>query len=288
MNQYKRSHIGFVLGSTVAPVLSQGNSVDRDTFVTGGAGFIVYYGMQDHPALSECDIVVLDSEFEPLALRRIGRKALTLGYLSVGEVNMGRPWATELERQGLLLQGNPKWREARFIELRDSRWKKRVIDELIPRILDRGFTGLFVDTLDDADYLESLDPPRFRGMKDAAIGLVYAIRSRFPHVPLMVNRGYGLLPMIVSQIDMVLGESVHSTYDATADSYVRLSATDIRWQTQRLHEAKRSRPELGLFSLDYWSPSDPQGIARLYAQARESGLVPYVATIDLTQVVPRS
>ena len=61
-----------------------------------------------------------------------------------------------------------------------------------------------------------------------------------------------------------------------------------RWQTGQLHEARRLRPDLKLFSLDYWSPRDPEGIARIYAEARRNGFVPYVATIDLTEIVPRS
>ena len=121
-----------------------------------------------------------------------------------------------------------------------------------------------------------------------SVQMVRALRKRFPRVPMMVNRGYDLLPRIVDEIDMVLGESVHSTYDVAAEAYVRVAPDAVRWQTDRLNDAKRLRPELKLFSLDYWSPTDREGIARIYAEARANGFVPYVATIDLMQIVPRS
>ena len=249
--------------------------------------FVVYYGTSDDAALYDYNIVVLDSDIDGAIVRRFGHGCLLLGYLSLGEVHKGRAYATELDRQGLLLSHNQNWSDARFIDLRDARWKQRVLDELVPAILTRGFGGLFLDTLDDAGFLETSDPVRYAGMTDSAVDLVLAIWQRFPQLPIMVNRGYALLPRIASGIDMLLGESVHSTYDANARNYVRVSPEAMRWQRDRLNDARRIRPSLRLFSLDYWSAADPPGIARIYAEAQANGFVPYVATIDLSKIIPR-
>jgi hypothetical protein len=106
-------------------------------------------------------------------------------------------------------------------------------------------------------------------------------------MPIMVNRGYALLPRIASEIDMLMGESVHATFDAASESYVRVSSDALRWQLGRLNEARRLRPSLKLFSLDYWNPTDTAGLVQIYAEARANGLIPYVATIDLSRVVVR-
>jgi uncharacterized protein (TIGR01370 family) len=292
MNHRDRLRIGLLMGCLLSPargpVMGQPGRHPRDADSPAEPQFVVYYGTQDHPALYSCDIGVLDSDIDAAIVRRVGRGSLLLGYLSLGEVHMSRLWAPDMERQGLLLSANPQWRDARFIDLRDRRWSARVLDELVPALLARGFGGLFLDTLDDAAYLESLDPLRFGGMSDAAVELVHALRRRYSQLPIMVNRGYHLLPRILYDVDMVLGESVHSTYDPDTGAYVHVAAADVRWQMDRLKAARRARPELQLFSLDYWSPKDPVGLTRIYAQARANGLVPYVGTIDLTQIVPRA
>ena len=262
---------------------------DRSFFksTASASRFIVYYGTADVPALYDHDIAVLDSDVDAAIIRKFGAASLLLGYLSLGEAHLGRRYADELQRQGLLLARNPNWPDARFIDVRDPRWARVVVNDLVPAILARGFRGLFIDTLDSSAFLEQRDAVVFAGMTEAAANLVLAIRRAFPRLPIMVNRGYAMLPRIAADIDMVLGESVHSTYDAASRSYVRVSEADVRWQLDRLNDARRIAPSLKLFSLDYWSPSDPAGIARVYAEARANGLVPYVATIDLAQVVSR-
>lgn len=288
MTDPDRSRVALILGALVAPAMVQGCLVAHVLLNPPQPRFVVYYGLQDQPTLDEYDIAVLDSDVDSTIPARLSLRSKTLGYLSLCEVHMARRWATEIEQQGFLLSHNPKWRDARFIDVRDLRWKTRVLNELIPSILAGGFTGLFLDTLDDAAYLESIDAIRFAGMVDAAVNLVLAIRERFPKIPIMVNRGYDLLPRIVAHIDMVLGESVHSTYDVISGNYVRVSPADIRWQTDKLYEARRIKPSLGLFCLNYWAPGDVEGIARIYAEARNHDLIPYVATFDLNQVVPSS
>jgi uncharacterized protein (TIGR01370 family) len=249
--------------------------------------FVVYYGTVESPALYGNDIAVLDSDIDRAVLARFAPRTLLLGYLSVGEVHKGRSYAAEIDRQGMLLSPNPAWPDARFIDVRDPRWKQRIVDELVPAMLRRGFRGLFIDTLDSVAFLEQADPAGFGGMMLAAADIVSAIRRAFPDMPIMVNRGYALLPRIASEIDMLMGESVHTTFDATSESYVRVSADALRWQLDRLNEARRRRPSLKLFSLDYWDPADTAGLAQIYTEARANGLIPYVATIDLSRVVVR-
>lgn len=247
--------------------------------------FAVYYGIEDDALLKDYQVLVLDSEISPGIVHRY-RRSLLLGYLSLGEVHAGRGYAAEMDREGLLLSENQNWRDARFVDLRHPGWKQRIIHRLVPDILDRGFKGLFLDTLDDADFLETSDPVRHAGMLDAAADIVLGIRAHFPRVPLMVNRGYALLPRIVRHIDMLLGESVRATYDAGRGRYLRMAEAEVRWQLDRMHEARRQNPALRLFSLDYWRPDDPQEIARLYAEQCAEGFSPYVATFDLNRLVP--
>lgn len=288
MKTIERMRRGLLLTGLLAPIRSWAAARWRGDLMPGrDLRFVVYYGMQDSAALDAYDVVVLDSEIDPAISRRLSALSLAVGYLSLGEVHAGRPWAAELERQGLLLSRAPMWPSARYVDQRDRRWKLRVLDEIVPAILARGFAGLFLDNLDDSSHLEGQDPVRYAGMTDATVDMIRALRARFPQICLIVNRGYSLMPRIARDIDMVLGESVHSTWDSNLGTYVRVAASDLRWQIAQLREARRLRPDLRLLSLDYWSPSDRAGIADLYAQAEANGFIPYVATFDLTRIVPR-
>ena len=122
-------------------------------------------------------------------------------------------------------------------------------------------------------------------MTDAAVRLVQSIRSRYPGATIMVNRGYGVLPRIVDDIDMVMGESVRSTYDPVYNDYRLVPDDAYRWQCDRLREVRLLRREVGIFTLDYWFPDDAVGISRLYTEEQANGFTPYVATIDLGRVV---
>jgi hypothetical protein len=247
--------------------------------------FLVYYGSTSGVTFKNFGLIVLDTTTDAPVLRSDGDQTF-LGYLSLVEVHSGRPYFAELSSQGLLLGNNPSWPEAHFIDIRDSRWRARVLDELVPGILARGYAGIFLDTLDSAEFLETRDPVRLAGMLGAAADLVRDIRLKFPSALIMINRGYALLPRVVGQFDMLLGESLRTTFDGRSQSYRRVSPADYDWQRQRMWEARSRDPRLTLFSLDYWDLADREGIARLYAEQRSDGFIPYVATPDLTRIVP--
>jgi polysaccharide biosynthesis protein PelA len=247
--------------------------------------FLINYGSAVGERIAGYDVAVLDVDAAASTIAKRHPGATILGYLSLGEVHSGRDYFAEVKAAGYLLRPNPSWPDARFIDLRDRRWHKLVIERLVPAILAKGVNGLFFDTLDDAEFLEAQDPARFAGMVDAAAELLRGIRQRFPGIPLMVNRGYAVLPRAPGAFDMLLGESVFTTYDAKSGAYRLLPEADYRWQVERMRDAQRRDPKLRLFTLDYWNPEDPRGIARIYTQQRTNGFIPYVGTPDLTRIV---
>ena len=93
----------------------------------------------------------------------------------------------------------------------------------------------------------------------------------------MINRGFAVLPLIAGHFDMVLGESVRTTFDAGTGRYSLVSELDYEWQRQQLWAAGRRDPNLQLFSLDYWDPNDKENIAKIYTEERANGFIPYVA-----------
>lgn len=252
----------------------------------GVSRWAVYYAA-DAPAEAflDYDLVVFDADAHPPLAPLIERGVQLLGYVSVGEVASYRRYFKAVQEQGLLLQENTNWPGSFAVDLRDPRWTTRLVEEIVPAILQQGFHGIFIDTLDPPLHLEATSPNKFKGMRAGAVKLIESLRRRFPGMVIMVNRGYQILPDIAPSIDIALGESVRTTYDFGAKRYQRVSDADYEWQVQWLRKAKAAAPCLQLMTLDYWNPTDAAGIAAIYEFQRSQGFVPYVATIELNRLV---
>lgn len=249
--------------------------------------WIVYYRAEERPsAFRDYRLVVFDADRHPPLASLKARDRSLLGYLSLGEVEEGRAHYRAVEAEGLLLMRNQYWQESRMVDLRDPRWRARVLDQLVPAVLAKGFDGVFLDTLDNAAHLERLEPERFRGMTAAARDLVLAMRARFPQARIMLNRAFEILPEVEQAIDIVLGEAVFATYDFEREEYGLLRDDLNRRYVDMLKAAKARRPALVVCTLDYWDPGNPEGIARIYRVQRAHGFAPYVATIALDRIVP--
>ncbi len=249
--------------------------------------WVVFYGAE--APLSEFqpyEMVILDDQTKVPIQALKDRGKTVLGYLSLGEVEQHRPWFSAVKAQNLLMQENKNWPGSFFVDVRNPAWAERVLEELVPGILARGFDGVFLDTLDNPEYLEQVDPVRYRGMQEASARLVLALRRHFPQMKIAVNRAYGILPRVARSIDVVMGESVFADYDFEQKTYGRVNPDGYRWQVERLKQARALNPRLRVISLDYWNPDDAAGIAAIYKEQRGNGFSPYVATIELNRIIP--
>jgi len=248
----------------------------------------VYYANDLPPnAFYGYDLVVFESDAHPPLEPLVDRGKKVVGYLSLGEVNEVRPYFAEVKAENLFRGENENWKGSFFVDLRDPRWTKRVVEDLVPDILRRGFQGIFIDTLDNPGHLERLDPKANAGMVEAAARLVRTLRRNFPRMIIVLNRGYDLLPLVERDIDMVLGESVYADYDFAAKKYGKVDEPTYRQQVEILQAAARRQPKLKVLTLDYWDPNDAAGIAEIYRVQAANGFSPYVATVELDKLVPR-
>jgi uncharacterized protein (TIGR01370 family) len=245
----------------------------------------VFYGSEGHDRICQYDLAVLDSNINAELRQEPNKTTVLLSYLSLGEVHNGRDYFEELGSRSLFLGTNPNWPDAHFVDMRLDVWHERLVSSIVPSILARGFDGLLFDTLDNAEALEQQDPIRYAGMVEGAARTVRAIRDGFPGIPIMINRGYAVLPRIAGQFDMLLGESVRTTFDFGSSGYRNVASDGYQWQLARMREARERDTRLRLYSLDYWDPEDQPGVARIYAAQRANGFVPYVATPDLTKII---
>jgi uncharacterized protein (TIGR01370 family) len=247
----------------------------------------VDYGPASDPVLArQYRLLVLEPHHpRPIApLRGVGSRLL--GYVSLGEIERQRPYFAALDKAGALGKPNPDWPDARHVDLRHPAWTKTVLEQIIPGILALGYDGIFIDTMDNAEAMERQDPIGNNGMVAAAATLIAAIRSRFPAIRIMLNRGYAMLDTVAPQIDHVLGEAMASRWNFAAKRYDLLVESDWQWQADRLRAAQAINPRLLAHTLDYWDQGDSARVAALYARERAAGFYPYVSTLALDRLWP--
>jgi uncharacterized protein (TIGR01370 family) len=248
--------------------------------------WLAFYGqLADERILARYDIVILDPDYKGSVAAIRGGGARVAGYLSLGEIRASSPFFGQVN-QAALLEENPDWPGTFRVDVRHPSWRALVLDQMIPDIRARDFVGLLYDTLDTPPYLEQRDPVGRRGMRQAAINLIRAIREAYPEMLLIMNRGYALLPDVADSVDAVMAESLLTRHDALARGGYRWNeASEVAIQMSLLAPAMSRRPPLPVLSLDYWSPDDSATISEIYAREWRQGCHPYVSTPMLDQIV---
>ena len=275
------------LCGAIAFAPAKANAADAGADRAGAGRFVVLYGETDDAGLlRQARWVVLDADHHPSLQGLEPGRTMSFGYLSLGEVDSKRTHYQDAQAARLLLDQNPNWPGSFYVDLRRPAWRTMVLDRLAPAVLKQGFQGLFLDTLDDAAFLERRDPRRYAGMTKAAEDLVRALHARYPAVPLLLNRAYELHDGLAADLYAVLGESVITDYDFARRRYRKQSVADATWQLDKLRALRARHPGLLTFTLDYWNPADTAGVRQLYAAQRAEGNIPYVSTIDLQTIVP--
>jgi endo-alpha-1,4-polygalactosaminidase (GH114 family) len=219
--------------------------------------WVVFYGIDaDESVLADYDVVVLDAGFRRSITRMTEVGARVCGYVSLGEVRTSDP-SWPLLDQAALLQENADWPGTRRVDVRHPSWRSFILNEQVPRIVSRGFNGLMLDTLDTPPFLEQTDPAGCRGMGAAAVDLVRSIRSGWPELTIVMNRGYALLPALVHDIDAVVAESFLTTTDPNGE-FRWLDPSVVQAQLGLLRPVARRRPPLPVLSLA--SAGDPPAL----------------------------
>lgn len=245
--------------------------------------FVVYYHQTATPAdLAAFETLVLDGDVHPdlAPLKAQGHRLI--GYVSVGEIKAGSS-TEQLFDDSIKVSTNLFWKST-LVDIRSPQWQSYVLDTEIPALLAKGFDGVMLDTIDSALHLEALEPQRFAGTTQAAAHIVKTIRARHPHITIMMNRGFDLLPLVASDIDILLAESTLSRYDLASRTATFAPDEDYRQYLAKIRAAQQLAPHLAIYTLDYWDMNDPQGVGAIYAFQRKQGFVPYVATPDLQQI----
>ena len=241
--------------------------------------FAIYYGPGRLGDLAEFDLVILSPLLDEEDVRWLNRRGvLTVGYLSLTTVGSWEPWAGDIEPDwvvGELLD----WGEA-VVNACEPGWRSLLLEKAIPHLVRKGFKGILLDNVDVAD-----DYP---WMAKAIVGLIRAVRSRWPDLFLIQNRGFSILNQTASLLNAILYEDFGTYYNFTTNRYEKLSGRQLAEleSTSEWLSHLRSRYGLLVLALGYADPSDLAQMADFMAfvdsLARRYGFIPYVSDVDLS------
>jgi uncharacterized protein (TIGR01370 family) len=235
--------------------------------------YAVYYGQDEIDKLSKYDLVILEpdnySKDEIENLKANG--TIVLAYLSVGEVNSGRSYFNEVK--DCILGKNPVW-NSYYVNVSCKKWREFILDKRISHLLNKGFDGVFLDTVDVVDV--------YPNMKKDMVDLIAKIRERYPDIVIIQNRGFSVIDETAKYVDGVLFECFTTRYDWKSGKYVPWSGDNLEWiddNARKLVKLKE-KYDIIVLTLDY---ADDESLKEICIEhAKRFGFIPFVSTIDLT------
>ncbi len=223
----------------------------------------VYYGHEGVATLAQYRRVVLQRlHYRPDDLGALLRSGTDpLAYLALGEdTGPAAPWH-HTER-------NPYW-GGHYVDVAHPHWRRRVIDRA-ERSLERGFAGLFLDTLDTHQLFPDHGEP--------LVELVADLRALVGEdAYLLANRGLELCHQLAPLVDGFLFEGFSTTW---VDGYRALPQDALLLNARLLQELQRTRRQL--YALDYAASPELARFAR--ARAATHGMPSQVSNRELTRL----
>lgn len=245
--------------------------------------WIIYYGENlTQKDIRKIDLAILDSDhISPLVFSN--KRTKFIGYLSLGEAEEYRWFWPQAKGKDFVVEKNPYWPGSWRVDIRSQLWQALLLNQVIPKILEKGYRGLFLDTVDTAIYLENKDPGRYAGSKKALIGFVKEVRSRYPHLMIVLNNGFEILEELGGVLDAVAAEDLYTRYDFKNKTYIYTPSEAMGFK-ENLLDAFRLKYKKPVLNIIYAESAD--ALLAKYAVKKSSakGYLWYVTTVDLRDI----
>ncbi len=220
----------------------------------------------------EPDNMTLD---ELKALHQQGSRVYA--YVSIGEVNPSRKWYKQVAKTWVLGRNNV-W-DSEVLDLTQSEWRDFVIKQLVAPLAEKGYDGLFLDTLDSFHLYATNQTERERQTR-ALAELLQTIHSTYPQLKLIANRGFEVMPAIAAQLEAVVAESLFASWDNAKKQFLPSKPDDSKWLLSKLQSIQKDY-HLDIIIIDYVAMANRDKARILAKQISELGFVPWISKPEL-------
>jgi len=252
----------------------------RSSRVEDTRRWVCYYG-NDRGVLDVegMDMFVLDPDSIGDITGEKQTDAIYLAYLCVGEAETYRWYWPKIKEEEWLIRENPSWPQHYLVDPRSREWRSLIVERVAARLLEKGYDGFMLDTLDTAEALVSEEALRYEGSASAMVRLVGELRQKYPEAVIVANGGLAIFPGISGYIDGVIYEGVRWTYDFATEEYRPRTQSEIEWIEERLQRVRNAG--LPIFALDYVDPKKPEKAEEVAKALRKAGYRPFVSGVNL-------
>ena len=132
----------------------------------------------------------------------------------------------------------------------------------------RGFSGLFLDTLDSYQLLD--DKHSKSDQQNGLVAIIKSLSGTF-NKHLILNRGFELLPRLTGLASDLVAEGLYSHYNPINNSYKLTTENDQAWLSAQLKTAQKLGFKVQV--IDYAQPDNRLAMAQKIKQA---GFIPWV------------
>jgi uncharacterized protein (TIGR01370 family) len=226
-------------------------------------------------------VVVEADNVRPTDLQALHEKgAKVFAYMSVGEVAPSRSWYKQVSPDWILGR-NRVW-DSDVLDLTDPDWQKFVMDNLVAPLAEKGYDGLFLDTLDSFQLYVTSEQER-QQQADALAGLLKNIRKTWPQMQLIANRGFEVMPEIAPLLEAVVAESLFASWDNAKQVYHPANEEGRKWLLGRL-QAIQQDYGLEVIIIDYLPPAQREEARKLAERIQALGFTPWISTPALDSI----
>ena len=226
--------------------------------------------------LGPYDLVIVDGELTTKATvaELQAQGSIVLAYLSVGTIEPFRSWYRLLKP--FRLKSRFEEFDEYYANLRAPRYRRLIRRRIAPRILRKGFDGLFLDNTDMVDT----HPRQRRGMRKLVRTLSGLVHGRGDL--LFAQNGERSIRPLLPFYDGWNREDVTWTYDFDRRRYVHRSAAAVAGAQQALENIGAAG--LLVTATDYTAAGDAAAFDESVANACAAGALPFVSNIALTRI----
>jgi hypothetical protein len=236
-----------------------------------------FYGTPFIPELRIYDAIIVEPDQPDFASVPANLQSKLYAYTSLGEVAADKPYAKNVPTSAKMTR-NPAW-ATDVMDQTSPAWQSFYVNNIVAPLWQRGFRGIFIDTLDS--YQLATTTPAARAAQEAGmISTIRLLRTRFPGIRIILNRGFEILPQIHTDITAVVAESLFQGWDNTRQRYTTISDTDRNWLVTQLNRVKNEY-QLPVIVIDYAAPNQRQQARQLAQKIQTAGYTPWITNPEL-------
>lgn len=232
-----------------------------------------FYGSPFPPELRIYDAIIVEADHRDFVKVPDNLQAKLYAYTSLGEVGAEKPYANTVPATAKLAR-NPVW-SSDVMDQASPTWRNFYLDKIIAPLWQRGFRGVFIDTLDS--YQLAATTPQQRAIQEAGmVETLRQMRQRFSGIRIMLNRGFEILPQVHDWVSAVAVESLFQGWDNASRIFVPVAEPDRQWLLTQLNKIKNDY-RLPVIVIDYAPPQDRVQARDIQKKIRAAGFIPWVS-----------